>query len=160
MLKYIGIILFSCSVSAYGAYLSHNISTASKIRHELLSFTKHIENEIKYKNAPLCHAFKVFSSPTLYRYGFLEGIYNNGDYKGVVEETLFLLTKKERALICDMLYSLGKSHFSDKELSTLIYFRQGLEDIFEDSEKIGKERSLLYKKLGLIAALISAIILI
>ena len=160
MIKYIGIIIFCSAVSAYGAYLSHGISHALKIREELLSFIKHIENSIRYTNAPLYSIYASFTSNLLEKCGFTQVLKKESISEKDIDESLYMLSDDEKSLIYEMLQNLGKSHYTEKELSLISGCKAAFEEKSSRRQNDDKVRVLLYKKLGLIAALISAIILI
>lgn len=160
MIKLIGILLLCSSVSAYGAYLSSEVTKGAKQRNEITEFIKHIHNGIKYERMPLDKIYALYSSVQLEKCGFLEGIRRKMPEDALIDDTLFLLCDDEKQMLKHLLSQLGKSHFSEREQNLL---SSCLDFFTEKQQKMQKEtaaKSLLYKKLGLIVSLLCAIILI
>ena len=129
------------------------------MRDEFSDFIKHVESCIRYGGTSLERIYCSYSSPLLDKYGFTMGL-RNGYTKDLVKNTLFLLSESEQAKADEFLKSLGKSRYREKETELCSYFCNMFEDMAKKLLKEDETKILLYKKLGLIAALMTAVIFI
>ena len=160
MIKILGLILVSGAVSAYGAYLSSQIRTANILRTEISDFLKHLYNGVKYTATSRERLFSGFSAKNLEKCGFLNILRLKNFSKQDFDESLYLLTAEEKNRLYDFFTNFGRSGFCDKEALFCLEYREYFDDRIKSLKNQDDIRSVLYKKLGIIAALLTAIIFI
>lgn len=129
------------------------------MREEFSDFIRYIESSIKYGGISLERIYSSYSSPLLDKYGFTVAL-RKGYTEDLVKNTLFLLSESERTKADEFLRSLGKSRYREKETEHCVCFCAMFEDKAKKLRKEDETKILLYKKLGLIAALMTAVIFI
>ena len=160
MIKYIGIILLCSAISGLGAYLSNATKNSLLTRDELIDFIRHINSGIKYGGTELPGIYSTYSSDILGKCGFIQGLLQNKSISLVVDESLYMLKSDEREKTKEFFSKLGKSHLCEKEMLLCASFIDYLTQAQQKSQKEDTAKALVYKKLGIIASLICAIIFI
>ena len=160
MLKYIGVFILSASISAYGSFLSSSIKGSCSLRKEVLQLLKDIERAIKYGNGQIIEIVRNCKSPYLTKCGFCTSIYNTTNAETAIATTLSALSEKDMEMLTDYFSKLGKTAFTELELKNCTYYIDYFEKTQNEYEKEVETKSLLYKKLGLIIGILTAIIFI
>ena len=160
MIKYAGIIVISCAISLFGAIKASEVNQKTKLRAEILRLICHIEAGIKYGSFHLSEIFGSFKSDLLEKNGFMTEIRSGCTDTGkIIESTLSALSTEEKTKLSQFFSQLGKSYCREEEISLCKYYISSLKSIYEANEKKDKAKAVLYKKLGIICALLTAIIL-
>ena len=160
MIKYAGIIAISCAISIFGAVKASDIKQRSEIRREILRFLSHIESEIKYGASPLSEIYFSFKSDLFDKCGFTNALKQGCLYSELIYNTLSDLSSEEKSKLSEFFSKIGTSYSRDEEISLCRYYISVFESFYETNEKSDKAKAVLYKKLGIICALLTAIILI
>lgn len=160
IIKYIGLLLVCISASAYGAKMSEAVKLNYKTKVEITEFLKAIERGIKYGGVPIQNILKGYSSPILEKCGLLNSLRYGETDKETIENRLSVLDSSDKTKFCEFILQIGKSTNSGKEL---IVCRECI-DYFENSvnysEKEAREKSVLFRKLGVVSGILIVIILI
>ena len=160
MFKYIGILLISVSVSAYGTVMSKNIKKATAVRQEICQLLKEIENGIRYGSRPVIETVRSINLPLLSASGFITALSDENLPQNAVNSYLGMISQQEKEKLYEFFSKLGKSTYKEKELtlcsSCIVFF----ENILKQSLKESASKELLYKKIGIIGGILAAIILI
>ncbi|MBQ8759472.1 MAG: stage III sporulation protein AB [Clostridia bacterium] len=160
MLKYAGIFILASSLSAYGAHLSSSLKANYILRKEILQLLRDLERSIRYANTPIIEVIRSCRLPALMKSGFCDTFNGCDNAEIAINSTLFCLSEKDREMLCAFFKRFGKSVYGEYELkncnSLIEYFEKNL----AESEKEVNTKSLLYKKIGLIVGILSAIIFI
>lgn len=160
MLKFSAIALISSSVALFGAYKADTTRKKPKAREEILQFLRFTKSEIKFGSVPVKNILSSFCTKSHSFSSLLSDLKSGKSAKSCVDEHLFVLEKDEREKFTQFLTNLGKSHFAQKEIDLC----DGCIDFF--SQKISASspqdlsRASLYSKLGIVAGIAVAIILI
>lgn len=160
MLKYIGILILACSISAYGTFLSSSLKATYNLRKDIIQLLKDIERSIKYGNVPIIEAIKSCKHPNLQKSGFCNIFSGCENAEFAINSTLYSLSEKDKEMLSNFFSRLGKSAYGEYELKNCRFFIEYFEKTQADSEKEITSKSLLYKKIGLIIGILSAIIFI
>ncbi len=158
MIKITGIIILSVGISMYGSILSLTVKERHIIICELLSLIKAIKNGIKYGSVPLEKIYNSTALPNLEKYGFLNAIKDGTLPCSAVNTHLQMLSHEDRDNLCEFFQQIGKSSSTDAEITLCDRYIILFEQREKDSLKENLEKSVLYKKLGIVAALVAAII--
>ena len=126
---------------------------------EFLDFMRQVENGIKYGGMSLEKIFGSYSSPLLDKKGFTAAL-RLGNHPGIVSSTLPMLSENEKTMAEDFLSSLGKSRYRERETELCSGFIALFSEKAKAFQKEDETKILLYKKLGLLAALLTAVIFI
>lgn len=156
MFKYLGIAMISCSISMYGAYLSNKISMRSKFRSEMIDFIDGIEMSLKYDKKTLFDIYSSIPKKYISDSGFYDALISGGFENWL--KTCDILCDIEKDKLSDFFASIGKSKTADGGISLCQSTKAILIGILDKSEQEDKSKCFLYKKLGLICSLVSAII--
>ena len=160
MLKYIGIFILASSLSVYGTVLSESLKESNLLRKEVIQLLNSIERSIRYKGASYVVIIRECSLPFLRKSGFCEGILNYENAERTINTTLSVLSEEDRRMLCEFFSNLGKSPYSEQVLKLCSYYIDYFEKTQADVDKNLNTRVLLYKKIGLIAGILTAIIFI
>ncbi len=160
MLKYIGIFILACSLSAYGVVMSSSLKAKNNLRKEILVLLKNIERSIKYGNTSVINIINECDLPYLNKCGFCKTFSGIHSAQAVVNSTLGELSTKDRENLVTYFSNFGKSQFCEYELKNCRYYIDYFEKTQSDIEKDIAVKINLYKKLGLLTGILSAIILI
>ena len=160
MIKFLGILLLSTSISIYGTFLSRKTKYIQEIRDDIYHLLKAIERDIKYGCIPLSRIIFSFKPKTQCVSDFIKEISQGKNVFDVTDENLSLLDVSEREKIKVFFSATGKSTCSEKEL---ILCKNCL-DFFEDNNAKTKKdtdtTAVLYRKLGYLCSILTFIILI
>lgn len=160
MLKLFSIILISSSIALFGAYKADGIRKKPKTREEILQFLRFTKSEIKFGSVPVKGIFSSYCAKNADFARLLEDLQLGKDVSSTVNRHLFVLENDEREKFAFFLSTLGKSHYAQKEIDLCdgcIDFFTAKHSLLSNDELI---RSSLYSKLGIVAAIAIAIILI
>lgn len=160
MVRYIGILILASSLSAYGSLLSLSLKSSNNLRKEIILLLRNIERCIKFKSCPVTEEIKNCNSPMLKKCGFCECLYRDDNAKAAVNSTLHTLSSKDREMLCEYFSTIGKSRYTEQELKTCRYYIEYFEQTQVQSEKDISTKINLYKKLGLLSGILTAIIFI
>lgn len=160
MLKILGMLFLCSSVCCFGIVLGEKQKTCAKLTEEILDLTNHITRNIKYEKKALNYVYSHYSSPLLEKTGFLEDLRQRNDIRTSVNQNLYTLTDELRENVISFFENLGKSAHSKNELEKCLLYLEIFHEQNEKASREAKAKSLLYKKLGIIFALLLAIILI
>ena len=145
VLKYLSITIICCAISMYGAYIGGKYSKKVAVRKEFIRLLCHILSSLKYtsKNiAEICHSFesKVFQN-------------DFSDY-------FVYLSPEESTALHELFSNLGRTYSFDNALNISSHTKEILEEYDSLHSKTDKTKAILMKKLGISAAILTAIILI
>ena len=160
MLNFLGIIFLCSSVCCLGVILGEKQKNASKLTEEILDLAGNITRNIKYEKKPLYYIYTTYSSPMLENRGFLQDLRQGNNIEQSVNNNLYELTKAQREDIISFFNGIGKSTHSKNELEKCNLYLEIFKEQNAAVQKEAKTKSLLYKKLGIIFAIMLAIILI
>lgn len=160
MLRYFGIIILATSLSAYGSYMASSIKNSYILRCELIQLLKEIERTIKFGNMAVIDVIKNCKLEKLVKCGFCDEFNGGKSAKTVINSTLYQLYQKDREMLIDFFSRAGKTAYGDLELKNCRYFIDYFESTQSQYEKTILSKSLLYKKIGLIIGILTAIIFI
>ena len=162
MIKIFGIAVLSISLSLYGVLLSIKISTKTKIRREIIELIYAIKNGIKYGNLSLKEILSTFSSPELKKCGFEEKLSQNGEATlyDVLTSVPLGLSEKENELIFSFARECGKSTFCEEEIKNCERYITLLEALDKHLSVDESTKKLIYAKLGILAGVLSCILLL
>ena len=158
MLKYAGICLVSVSMSLYGVIKAHEIKKSITLRKNILELLYHIENSIAYSGKRKDSIFKSFSPVPQALQNFLTEICRTDDIYKCVNNHLSILCKNDRQMLTGFFMALGKSTRCEKEAKNCRQFISEFEKSAQNTEKEQLNKITLYRKLGIIFALITAVI--
>lgn len=162
MLKYVGIIIVSGAVSLYGAYLSSGIIQRKKTRAALLELLIYIKSNIENAALPLETIYKNFSDKYLEKSGFIEKL-RSGRPDALyyaLENTDIVFDEGIMELYMGVAKNIGTSAFKDVEAEKLKSTIPLIKAQTEKLDKYDDSKSELYKKLGILAGLFLAILLL
>lgn len=162
MLKWFGIVLICSAISLYGAYRSHLLSQSVAVRAGLMELLLHLQNGIDHGALPLSELYADFENEALSRTGFC-ALLKSGEPNALLlalEKSELGLPESMRRKYADFALTLGKSSFRRQESERIDRF---IGEIRAENEKTDAENAtkrLLYSRLGLIGALLAALILV
>ena len=162
MIKYIGIMLISGALSMYGAFAAARIRTRAAQRKGLIGLLHSIKSGIEFGGAPLEEIYGVFECSALEKSGFCE-ILRRGSpdsFENAMQCPGLRLGEKEYALFCEYAAKCGKSSSiqNEKQLcERYISLAQNLDDGLCREEN---SKCALYTRLGVLAGLTAALILL
>jgi len=161
MIRILGIVVFSVSVSLCGFLMSHSLSSKARKRREFIELIYAIKNGIQYGKLSLREIFSSFSGNELKKCGFLKALCENENAS--IEEVLTDfptgLTDKENELIFAFAKECGKSTFSEEEIKNCERYVLLLEALDKQLSSEENTKKLVYGKLGILAGILSCILL-
>lgn len=162
MIKYAGIILLSGAISMYGAHLSLAVKEKAEMRTALLELVIRIKNEIEIGAVPMNDIFSLYENKYLEKIGFLSALKSGkpNAFSDAVDTVRSILPESLAKLYVNLAESLGKSRFKTAESEMLARYISQI----EAEEKRLAENDLskieLYRKLGILCGLMTALILV
>lgn len=161
MLKITGIILISAGITMAGCYKAHKIKEGILTRKALYCLILHIKSKIESSAARLPEIYASYDNTLLNKTGFTAYLKKGGidAFSKALEYTHLNLPDTLCKTYGELASRLGKSR-SVTEESRLI--EDYVREIRAEEEKIIKNdeaKLVLYRKLGIIAGLLAAIIL-
>lgn len=160
MLKYAGIFAIASAIAAFGAIKASSIKQKSEIRKEIIRFISHIESCINFGTAPLCDIYCSFNSELFEKCGFKKLIASGFINQASIKNALSELSKDEIYTLSEFFSNIGTSFSRQEEIRLCKYYLSAFETFYEENIKTDNSKASLYKKLGIICALMTAIILI
>ena len=162
MLKLIGIILLSGAVSMYGAFAASNISTAGRQRKAVISLMYAVKNGIEYGGTALDEIFANFESTELEKCGFLKMLQEKVPcaLENALKSQGLLIGDREKALFTEFAVKCGKSPFADGEKKLCERYIALAENLDASLSADEKAKCELYRRLGVLCGLFSALILL
>ncbi len=162
MLKLFGILLVSSAITLYGLCRAKDLERQKKNRHALAALMLHLQNGISHGGLPQETLYASFHNEQLEKEGFCAILRNGepGALTQALEQTKLGLSDNMRTHYLELAEGLGKSGFRAVESERLARF---LGEIAVENEKSDKEdaaRQMLYKRLGLLGALLAALLLL
>jgi len=162
MIKYIGIILISGAISMYGAYLSYRVRTSAMQRKALLELMIYIKTGVENGPVKLCDIYASFDNKHLEDCGFIKLLHSPspGSLEKALSESRIRIPENIKSLYIDFSKSIGMSSYKRDAISICERFT-GL--IKAEEAKISEKeekKEQLYRKLGLLCGLLSALLLI
>lgn len=162
MLKLFGIFLVCSAITLYGFCRAKDIERQKQNRHALESLVLHLQNGITHGALPKEALYASFRNKRLEAEGFCE-VLRNGEpdaFMLALESVPLGLSDDMRARYLSLAGAFGKSGFREMESERLTRFRN---EIALENEKADKEdaaRQRLYQHLGLLCALLAALLLL
>lgn len=160
IIKYMGIILLSGSVSCFGVILSSRLKQVYRLRTEVISLLKDIERGIIHGRIPVSVILRDFPDGKLRQTGFCQRIMKLQNPYSAVEESLAIFSDEDKKMLVGFFSQLGKSGSSECERQNCRY----IIDYFEKTQPVSEgeitEKASLYRKISATFALLTAIILI
>ncbi len=160
IIKIIGLCLLSSGITVFGINKSAQLNMAVKKRKAVEELLFAIENGIRYGSIEKKRIYRSFENDILNECGFLEQLKNGKDEKECITLYLTELDKADQNALISFFESFGKSSSAEKEFNLCKSFIEEYKRIGTEKEKALISKSILYKKLGLICALMSVILLI
>ena len=160
MIKYIGIFILSCSISVYGVILSNSLKEKLALKKEITFLLRNIERNIIYKSKSCIETVRQCGLPLLEKSGFCKSFSGCDSAVTTTNTHLSALDDEDRKMLCEFFSRLGKSSLGEYELQNLRYYLDYFEKSLTESEKNINTKIMLYKKIGLLAGILAAIILI
>ena len=160
MLKYAGITLLSASIAVFGLIKSSEIKKALTIRKDVMGLLYAMGNALQFGGKSKEGIFKSFNCRTNELKTFLSSMLDGQNEHESVKVHLCSLTDEDKKLLSDFFTNFGKSTKRESELESLRHFNAEFERIGKQAEKEQLGKILLYRKLGIIIALLAAIIFI
>ena len=162
MFKIVGIVCVSVSIGMYGLYKAHTIKANILFRRSLLELLIHIKNCIDTSGMPLCEIFSSYQNDVLQRAGFLEKLCTGQKdaFETALKECSYSLGEQTGQLYFELAEELGKSKHKKRETELLERFILLIRQKQEALEKDDEAKCVLYSKLGVLCAILFAIILI
>ena len=158
MLKYAGICLLSVCMALYGVIKAHEIKKSIALRKNILELLYHIENSIAYSGKSKDRIFKSFSPVPRALQSFLTEIAITNNVSQCVNNHFSILCKNDRQMLTGFFMALGKSTRCENESKNCRQFISEFEKSGQNTEKEQLDKITLYRKLGIIFALITAVI--
>ena len=158
MLKYAGICILSVSMAIYGVIKSSEIKKSLTLRKSVAELLCYIENNVTYAGKSKNDIYKSFSPSCNQVSSFLIDLSNDGNIRESINKHLDILNKEDRRMLETFFTEFGKSTRREKEAKSCRLFREEFEKQGIDTEKEQMNKILLYRKLGIIFALITAVI--
>ena len=93
MIKFIGILLLSSSVSIYGTFMSRKVKHTQYIREDIFLLLKAIERDIKYGCIPLSRIIFSFRPKTQSVADFIDELSQGKNPSDITDTCLSLLTE-------------------------------------------------------------------
>ncbi len=157
MTKLLGIILLSAGISFYSSYKAACLTKVKNTRALILQLLNSLCDGIKYNRSSLAGMLSDFeksfsrSNSTLWRF----------DENDVLRfKALHLLDSDEKALLNEFFHDFGKSPCSQQELERSLYYFSKYEKMKKCKDEKCNNSIFLYKRAGVIFALLAAIIFI
>lgn len=160
MIKYIGIALLSSCVALYGNMKSQQVKEAMSIRNSIIKLLHTIQSSIQYGGTVKSRIYYQFHDENLEKCGLLALLKSTQPDEDSIEKCLCLLEKEERRMLTSFFIQLGKNVSSKSEAQSCQRFINEFERAGEEFEKSRKAKKVLYKKLGIICALVTAVIFV
>lgn len=160
MIKYIGILLLSGSISCYGVIISSRIMQAFRLRSEITELLQSIERSIVYGKAPINTVICDFNTPELKKTEFCKRICDCDNPEQVIEETLSILSGEDKKILLSFFTCLGKTRSIEDVKKNCRHVTDYFEKTQTESVSSISSKAVLYRKISLISALLVAIIFI
>ena len=158
MLKYAGLVLVCVSIALFGVVKSEEIKKALILRKNLTQLLYSMENAVSGSGKSKYDIYRDFSESSPMLCSFLSDLAEGKDEKATVEKHLGALSKSDRKMLCDFFSDFGKYKDCESQVKKCRYFINEFERIGQENEKEQRNKMLLYKKLGIIFALATAVI--
>lgn len=158
--KLLGLCLLSGGITFFGISKSESLNACIKTRKAVEELLYAVESGIKYGGQGKQSIYNGFESNVLQGCGFLAAIKSGECETKCVKEYLKELDKDDSEALCSYFTLLGKSYSSKQEAEKCKAFAEEFarKGVLKEKNLISK--SQLYKKLGLICAIMSVIIFI
>lgn len=162
MLKLTGILVFSVCISLMGFYMSSRSESSTRLRREFIELIYSIRNGIQYGKLSLEEIYRSFPAHELKKCGFYDSLTNSyqPDLKKTLEKSGIKLSKAETELLLSFAAECGKSTFAEEEIKTCERYITLLEQLDKDMSEKENTRRLIYGKLGILAGILSCILLL
>ena len=119
-----------------------------------------MQRQLYYTGSTKHDIFRNFSGNALKECGFTDALINSTDIKDAVKNHLSILDKREQDMITEFLSDFGKSKSRQSEWDKCKIFADEYEALLKSSLEQRKNKAGLYRKLGIICAVATAVILI
>lgn len=162
MIKIIGIVFVTISLSVAGYLKAISIKEDIAVRKSLYELILLIKNRISTGGISLFDIYKDFSSEVLTKHGFTQKLTSKESNSLLysLSTTDLRLPEEYKKLMCDFAADLGKSPYIKSELEQLDRYIYSVEKMNDELLKKDSARLILYKKLGLLGGLLAGIILL
>lgn len=158
MFKYAGIVLVCISIAVFGVVKSEEIKKALALRKSVTELLYEMENAVSSAGKSKLDIYRNFSENSGKLGAFLKDLSSGESEKICVEKHLCSLSENDRRMLADFFSDFGKYKDCESQVKMCRYFIKEFERAGQDSEKEQRNRILLYRKLGIIVALATAVI--
>ena len=160
MLKYAGIVLVCISIAVFGVVKSEEIKKALALRKSVTELLCSIENAVSGAGKSKFDIYRDFAENSGKLSAFLEDLSSGESEKICVEKHLGSLSENDRRMLADFFSDFGKYKDCESQVKMCRYFIKKYDRAGLDNEKEQRNKILLYRKLGIIIALATAVILL
>ena len=160
MLKYAGIVLVCISIAVFGVVKSEEIKKALALRKSVTELLCSIENAVSGAGKSKFDIYRDFAENSGKLSAFLEDLSSGESEKICVEKHLGSLSENDRRMLADSFSDFGKYKDCESQVKMCRYFIKEYDRAGLDNEKEQRNKILLYRKLGIIIALATAVILL
>lgn len=162
IVKLAGITVAAAAISVYGAYRAAQITGRRRLRAELDDAVRVIREGIVYGAAPLAEILATVETPLLDAYGFGRLLKSGGGdaFADALRSLRGVIDGETYALYALFAEKLGKGMHTESEeaLCSRLLLKRERDEVKIEADEDGK--ALLYKRLGLLAGLAAALVLL
>ena len=160
MIKIIGILILSSSISVYGTLCSSALKEAIRLRYEIIQLLNSIQNGIRYGSVPIDRIINDRKFPLIEKSNFYDLYNSGGNMQDIIGECFKSLSKEDKDMLLSFFTTIGKTAYSEKEINLCFYYVDYFEKTQAEREKDTASKVLLYKKIGIVSGILCAIIFI
>lgn len=162
MLKLTGILIFSVCISLTGLYMSSKVRRQTQTRREFIKLIYSIKNGIKYGQLSLYEIYCAFPARELKKCSFYDFLTKdcNTNFKSALDNSEIKLSQKELELLQAFADECGKSTYSEEEIRNCERYISLLEQLDKELSESENTKILIYGKLGILAGILSCILLL
>lgn len=162
MLRYIGIGIFSVCISLIGFHMSFKADKEMRTRRELIELISSIQSGIRYGALSLTEICRNFPACELKKCGFYDELIKSShpDLKNALMKSHAIISNEAAELFCSFADNCGKSTFSEEEIKNCDKYISLFEQLDKKLSEKENTKKLLYSKLGILAGILSCILLL
>ncbi len=165
MLKFFGIFLVFISVCVYGNMKALKIKEKLRQQDGFLSFLKYVRICVSTNGTPLCDIYRSFNNDTLQKSGFIGALTVTDSTDGIryaLErcKKSVLLDKADVDALCEFASAIQTARSRDEGEKLCDKYIGILELNFCSKREENEKKAELYKKLSVLVALSSALLLL
>ena len=158
MLKYVGLVLVCVSIAVFGVVKSEEIKKALALRKSVTELLYSMENAVSGTGKGKLDIYRDFAENSGKLSTFLDQMAKGEDERKCVEKHLSSLCENDRKMLAEFFSDFGKYKDCESQVKMCRYFIKEFERAGQENEKEQRNRILLYRKLGIIFALVTAVI--